>query len=149
MSPMRIRLAEAIGGGLDGSPRQPSIFRIASGGWIAAMILGRPPQRGQSKTSTQKILRISSAHVWFRGRLLRFPSGFPELFRTCPLAVQPECASTADSPDSGTIRDRKEEPARLGIWYRAHFPRRHGVRATVRPSGSDIAFVQYASGEHA
>jgi len=46
--------ASAIGGALDGRPRQSSILRIASGGFIAAMIRIRAPQHGHSRTSTEK-----------------------------------------------------------------------------------------------
>jgi hypothetical protein len=50
---------DAIGGGRDGRPRQSRIFRIASGGWIAASILMRALQRGHSKTSIENILFIN------------------------------------------------------------------------------------------
>ena len=50
----------ATGGGLEGRPRQSRILRMASGGWIAQRILMRPPQRVHSKTSTAKILFMSS-----------------------------------------------------------------------------------------
>jgi hypothetical protein len=45
---------EAIGGGLEGKPKQSRVLRIASGGSMAARILMRPPQRGHSKTSIEK-----------------------------------------------------------------------------------------------
>ena len=46
--------ARAIGGALEGRPRHSRIFLIASGEWIAAKILMRPPQRSHSKTSKLK-----------------------------------------------------------------------------------------------
>jgi hypothetical protein len=46
--------AAAIGGGLEGRPRQSRILRIASGGWIAARILMRAPHRAHAKTGTEK-----------------------------------------------------------------------------------------------
>ena len=55
--------AEAIGGGLEGRPRHPRIFLIASEEWIAANILIRPPQDSHFKTSNSKTLFINSAHV--------------------------------------------------------------------------------------
>jgi len=50
--------AAAIGGGLEGRPRQSRILRIASGGWIAARILVRAPHRGMPKRPPKK--RVSS-----------------------------------------------------------------------------------------
>ena len=58
----RSGIARAIGGGREGRPRQSSILRMASGGWIAARILMRPPHRGHSKTSIERTRRINSAH---------------------------------------------------------------------------------------
>ena len=55
-SPSRPRRAGAIVGALTGRPRQSRIFRIASGGWSAAMIRMRPPQRSHSRTSNAKFV---------------------------------------------------------------------------------------------
>ncbi len=60
--PSRARDAAAIGGAREGMPRQSRIFRIASGGLIAARILMRPEQLGHSRTSTEKTRCKSSAH---------------------------------------------------------------------------------------
>jgi hypothetical protein len=48
------RLRRGRGGGLDGDPRQSSIFLIASGGLTAHRIRIRPPQESHSKTSNPK-----------------------------------------------------------------------------------------------
>ena len=44
---------------------------MVSGGWIAARIRVRLPQRGHSRTSTAKTRRRRSAHASRRGRLRR------------------------------------------------------------------------------
>ena len=43
----------------EGRPRWFRIFRVALGGWIAARIRRRPPQRSHSKTSNAKALIMS------------------------------------------------------------------------------------------
>jgi hypothetical protein len=47
-------MAEEIGGGRDGNPRQFSIFLIASGGLTAHRIRILPPQASHFKTSNPK-----------------------------------------------------------------------------------------------
>ena len=52
-----------IGGARVGKPRHSRIPRMASGEWMAAMILMRPRQRWHSRTSTSHTRFMSSAHV--------------------------------------------------------------------------------------
>jgi len=48
--------ARAVGGGLEGRPRQLSIFRMASGGWISARFLCRESGSGDGITLEGSVL---------------------------------------------------------------------------------------------
>ena len=55
--------AAAIGGAREGMPRQSRIFRIASGGLIAARILMGPEHLGHSRTSTENAVQKLSPRI--------------------------------------------------------------------------------------
>jgi len=84
--------AAAAGGAREGSARHSRIACVVSGGWIAARIRVRLPQRGHSRTSTAKTRRRRSAHASRRGRAELGASG-------------EDCRGGAGTASTGSLSD--------------------------------------------